>query len=41
MSVTGFLKRNQYWINDILHGSKVRKHYNEYKKTKKNKKEVC
>lgn len=31
MSVTGFLKRNQYWINDILHGSKVRKHYNEMK----------
>ncbi|MGN0620902.1 MAG: hypothetical protein ACI4I9_03445 [Porcipelethomonas sp.] len=31
MSFDGFCKRNIYWLNDILHGRKVRKHYNEIK----------
>ena len=31
MSLNGFCKRNFYWIQDFLHGSKVRKHYNEIK----------
>lgn len=31
MSLNGFCKRNFYWFQDFLHGSKVRKHYNEIK----------
>lgn len=29
MSIDGFIKRNYYWMNDRLHGSRVRKHFDE------------
>lgn len=29
MSIGGFIKRNIYWMNDRIHGNKVRKHFNE------------
>lgn len=29
MSLDGFIKRNYYWMNDRLHGSKVRKNFDE------------
>lgn len=31
MSLDGFYKRNIYWIQDFLHGSRVGKHYREIK----------
>lgn len=31
MSLNGFFKRSLYWTNDLLHGRKVRKHYDELK----------
>lgn len=32
MSISGFIKRNIYWANDILHGKKVRRFYEDLDK---------
>lgn len=31
MSIGGYIRRNIYWLNDIIHGKKVRKHFDELK----------
>jgi phenylacetate-CoA ligase len=36
MSFGGFIKRTVFWANDWIHGSKVRRHFNEIKLTLKN-----